>query len=422
MSSQKNEIDTKFKFMIDPTINSTIKDVLLDRGWTEIIKGNENWDVYWCDVSIVREALDSCKYGSLQRIPHFRNNYELTTKNMLYRNMKRYKKTLTQNNKINEAELCDCVPIIFELPSEYRMFIEEYRKTIGTIWIVKPSRGSKGKGIFLFQKLKDLSEWREQQKAQCEEQDRLWLIQRYIERPYLIGGRKFDLRIYVLVTSYVPLKVWVARDGFARISGSQYSLESLQDSLVHLTNTAVQITGSVSPSRQGCKWSLHKLRQFLTARHGVLVVSAIFDKVAQQIMISLASVQGAIMQSKHSFELYGYDILFDEELTSWLLEVNASPTLSPTSLEDHQLKYNMIEDIFHILNYENKLTGNEIRVGGFDLVWNDGPIYKPLMKHLKKEDEKELNCFLGCLNDREDNLRELQILKRFISRCIHDNN
>lgn len=422
MSSQKNETDTKFKFMIDPTINSTVKDVLLDRGWTEIVKGNENWDVYWCDVSIVREALDSCKYGSIQRIPHFRNNYELTTKNMLYRNMKRYKKTLTQNKKINESELCDCVPIIFELPSEYRMFIEEYRKTIGTIWIVKPARGSKGKGIFLFQKLKDLSEWREQQKAQCEEQDRLWLIQRYIERPYLIGGRKFDLRIYVLVTSYVPLKVWVARDGFARISGSQYSLESLQDSLVHLTNTAVQITGSVSPSRQGCKWSLHKLRQFLTARHGVLVVSAIFDKVAHQIMISLASVQGAIMQSKHSFELYGYDILFDEELTSWLLEVNASPTLSPTSLEDHQLKYNMIEDIFHILNYENKLTGKEIRVGGFDLVWNDGPIYKPLMKHVKNEDEKELNCFLGCLNDRDDNLRELQILKKLISRCTHDDN
>lgn len=422
MNSQKNETDTKFKFMIDPTINSTVKDVLLDRGWTEIVKGNENWDVYWCDVSIVREALDSCKYGSIQRIPHFRNNYELTTKNMLYRNMKRYKKTLTQNKKINESELCDCVPIIFELPSEYRMFIEEYRKTIGTIWIVKPSRGSKGKGIFLFQKLKDLSEWREQQKAQCEEQDRLWLIQRYIERPYLIGGRKFDLRIYVLVTSYVPLKVWVARDGFARISGSQYSLESLQDSLVHLTNTAVQITGSVSPSRQGCKWSLHKLRQFLTARHGVLVVSAIFDKVAHQIMTSLASVQGAIMQSKHSFELYGYDILFDEELTSWLLEVNASPTLSPTSLEDHQLKYNMIEDIFHILNYENKLTGKEIRVGGFDLVWNDGPIYKPLMKHVKNEDEKELNCFLGCLNDRDDNLRELQILKKLISRCTHDDN
>uniref|UniRef100_A0A1B6HDY0 Tubulin--tyrosine ligase-like protein 9 n=1 Tax=Homalodisca liturata TaxID=320908 RepID=A0A1B6HDY0_9HEMI len=419
MSASKSD---RLKFMLDPTIAVTVRDVLLARGWTEVTKEGSDgcWDVYWCDVGTTREALEMCKHGGHQRVPHFRNNSELTTKNMLFRNMKRYKRTLVQNGKTKEAELCDCLPIIFELPAEYLMFVEEYRKSPGNTWIVKPARGSKGRGIFLFQKLKDLMEWREQQRAQCEEQDRFWLIQRYIEKPYLIGGCKFDLRIFVLVTSYQPLRAWMARDGFARIAGSQYSLSSLQDNLVHLTNSALQISAAGDPCRQGCKWSIHKLRHFLTARHGASMVSATFDLMARQVVSSLCSVQSSVVQSNHSFELYGYDILLDEKLTPWLLEVNASPTLLPTSLEDYQLKYNMIEDVFNILDMEHRLTGMELRVGGFDLMWNDGPVYKPFLQNIANAKDVELNSFLGCLNDRDENLKQLQILKMLVSRCTHD--
>ncbi|KAJ6655901.1 hypothetical protein lerEdw1_004671 [Lerista edwardsae] len=78
---------------------------------------------------------------------------------------------------------------------------------------------SQGRGIFLFRKLKDVIDWRKQEpgkrlniKETCKDGVRLddqkddipvenYVAQRYIENPYLIGGRKFDLRVYVLVMS-----------------------------------------------------------------------------------------------------------------------------------------------------------------------------------------------------------------------------
>jgi tubulin polyglutamylase TTLL9 len=112
-------------------------------------------------------------------------------------------------------------------------------------------------------------------------------------------GHKFDLRIYVLVTSFNPLKVWLAREGFARLSGEQFSLERIDDTRVHLTNMSIQLkakkskfnTESMGKKKTndddnppwikfGRKWALCSLRQYLTVHHGDTVVNELLQNIA----------------------------------------------------------------------------------------------------------------------------------------------
>ena len=74
--------------------------------------------------------------------------------------------------------------------------------------------------------------------------DRIYVIQKYIERPLLINKRKFDIRVWVLVTH--ELKVFFFREGYLRTSSEIFSLDedTIDDKDVHLTNNAIQKFGA----------------------------------------------------------------------------------------------------------------------------------------------------------------------------------
>jgi len=72
-----------------------------------------------------------------------------------------------------------------------------------------------------------------------------FLHDRYIDNPLLIGSKKFDLRLYVLITSFRPLKVYLFKLGFCRFCTVKYdtSVQELDNMYVHLTNVSVQKHG-----------------------------------------------------------------------------------------------------------------------------------------------------------------------------------
>ncbi|XP_034551382.1 probable tubulin polyglutamylase TTLL9 [Notolabrus celidotus] len=391
---------------------NTIQDVLRQRpGWVEV-KDDGEWDFNWCDVGWLRENFDHSYMEEHVRINHFRNHYELTRKNLMVKNLKRYRKNLERDVGCMEASTCDFFPCTFALPSEYHLFVEEFKRSPGSTWIMKPVAKSQGKGIFLFRKLKDITDWKKDGTRSEEQKDTAqvesYVAQCYIENPYLINGRKFDLRVYVLVTSYVPLKAWLYRDGFARFSSTRFSLSTIDDKYMHLTNVAVQKTAPDYDPEKGCKWQMQQLRRYLTAKHGRETVETLFKEMDNIFVCSLQSVQKVIINDKHCFELYGYDILLDQNLKPWLIEVNASPSHTPSSQEDYEMKCRLLEDTLNVVDMEGRLTGREKRVGGYDLMWNDGPVYREDVNM----ETFGISCFtanthLGGVNDRDKQLRRL---------------
>lgn len=68
------------------------------------------------------------------------------------------------------------------------------------------------------------------------------VAQQYIANPLLLDGYKFDLRIYALVSSVDPLKIYLFDEGLARLATRQYEAPSsvnLKTANMHLTNFSV---------------------------------------------------------------------------------------------------------------------------------------------------------------------------------------
>lgn len=150
-------------------------------------------------------------------------------------------------------------------------------------------------------------------------------MQKYIANPYLVAGRKFDIRMYALVTSYMPMTCWLHRSGFCRFSSTRYSSSAatMADQTIHLTNVAIQKKSDTYDSETGGKWLLRELKLYLMSRYGTAIVDKLFYDMEQVIVQALLSVQNVMMNDKHCFELYGFDLIFDDSFKVFIIEVNA---------------------------------------------------------------------------------------------------
>lgn len=294
-------------------------------------------------------------------INHFPNHLELTRKDLMVKNIKRFRKEMEkENSPLAERDdhggfvYLDIVPLTYHLPGDYNLFQEEFKRNQEVTWIMKPTNRAQGKGIFLVNKLQQLKRWANVPKAQNFKSPNFqepYIISRYIEKPFLVGGKKFDLRMYVLVTSYRPLKVYLHTGGFARFCTEKYSqdMTELDNMMVHLTNVAIQKLGDGYNESHGGKWSIKNLRLYIEQTRGKDACEKLFEGIRNIIFISLKAVQSVIINDRHCFEVYGFDILIEDNLKPWLIEVNACPSLSTTTEVDRVLKTQVIMDTFSIV-------------------------------------------------------------------------
>jgi len=312
------------------------------------------------------------------------------------------------------AQLCDKVNMALALrllqqlwPEKFRFWpkswllpaeIEQLKAWMGkhkdkTV-IVKPADGSLGEGIFLARNASDL-ESKLLAKAQ-------WgagfaaLAQLYLPKPLLIGGLKFDVRLYAVVTSTDPLEAYLCREGLVRFCTVKYEEPSATNAgqqYMHLTNTSInkKSTGFIKaadpfdPTSTSTKRTLSTLMQQIAAQEAAAgrpfdgqklfvafeeIVAVLIQAVAPVLNVTYSRVakeatvrptakakakpkaRGRRMADPNDseeeyedsdedeeesdsdsgfhpqcFQLLGIDVLLDEKLQPWLLEVNGRPSM-----------------------------------------------------------------------------------------------
>lgn len=328
------------------------------RGWMRVPVDDPDWNIYWASVGTVKAIFNpdtGYRLSDLQLINHFPNHFELTRKDLMVKNIKRYMKEISRADSSANASgtppLKDFVPVTYLLPADYTLFVEEFRRNPNAMWIMKPTSRSQGKGIFIINKLAQIKKWSSQSRWAQMPLKEAYVISRYIENPLLVGGKKFDLRIYVLVSSYRPLRVYQYVHGFARFCNAKYTSDAtdIDNPFIHLTNVAIQKHNEDYNSKHGGKWHIADLRLYIEGAYGLDASNKLFAGMDALIIHSLKAVQNVMINDRHCFECYGYDILIDADLKPWLVEVNASPSLTTTTEADRIIKLSLLRDIYNVV-------------------------------------------------------------------------
>ena len=176
------------------------------------------------------------------------------------------------------------------------------------------------------------------------------LLQKYIEKPLLYNGRKFDTRFWVLLTH--KMEIYLFREGHLKATSFNFTLDNT-DLYVHLTNYSVQkYSDKFEIFEHGNEISLDELQKSINENYNLNIDlrKEIFPKIKNIILISLNSVKKLINKYNREkcFEIFGYDFMFDYELNPFLIEINTNPGLEISSPLIQKLVPRMIDDALRL--------------------------------------------------------------------------
>lgn len=185
-------------------------------------------------------------------------------------------------------------------------------------------------------------------------QSSTFVIQKYIERPLLINKRKFDIRIWVLLTH--DLKVHFFKEGYLRTSCEDFSLKSedVCKTFVHLTNNAVQKqSDNYGQFEDGNQMSFDDFQTYIDENYsasGINVKNDLVASMKQTVVTTFKAAENFLLKDnrRSTFELFGFDFIIDEEFKVWLIEINTNPCLEESSKLLESLIPRMVDDGFKL--------------------------------------------------------------------------
>lgn len=318
--------------------------------------------LFWVDNNVGIEFCLSLQ--PWQFVNHFPGTYAISRKVELSRSYDRAQRLF--------PNLYNFHPLSFILPTQ-NLDLQRYMRGATLkkrTFIVKPDLGAQGRGIFLVMDPEEMNGYTESA-----------IAQQYIA-PCLLEGLKFDFRIYALISSIDPLRIYIFREGMTRFCTEPYRKprpNNLSEVFRHLTNYSVnkknehfQQPSNAEHPDTGHKRSLSSV--FKELEENGHNIAALQEKIDKLIILTIMAVQPFIAHNyktgikvsdgkSRCFEILGFDVMIDKNMKPWLLEVNHSPSFLCESPFDKQLKDDVITGALRILNldpsFKKKTTAYE---------------------------------------------------------------
>ena len=187
--------------------------------------------------------------------------------------------------------------------------------------------------------------------------DNEYVAQEYVMNPYLIDEKKFDLRLYLLIKGVDVMEGYIAFEGMARFwtenykpptrsTDEQKATGDAQEILMsHLTNFTLNKASVKFVNNNDFKANDNGSKRLLSTIFKILDrqganVEEIKEEVKDISTKIVLALQPFLVNSFHSemgitgesnqncFHLFGLDILLDEDLKWWVMEINWFPSFS----------------------------------------------------------------------------------------------
>ena len=330
-------------------------------------KKNWNYNLYWdYDFPLLNIENNINKYTRIGKFPDESiNRYNI---NLLYNQLK----TIYPND-------FDYIPETYFFPEQTDIIKNKfngYKFRSNNAWII--DQLEKNENITSTNKYPELLSSLDKILSKENSKDNL-VLSKYISNPMLINHKKFEMKFFVLITGFSPLKIYIYRDGYLILGGNEYNLNetNINDKCMHITSEKNEINCSKnkyedSLFEENCNiWSFLNFERY--CKRNDINYYNIINQAKDIIIKTFISLSENIIKSSKSkslkdrnmFQLFTFDFLLDNNLKLYLIDMDKNPKLNSKHLVPIYIYDHIFSDILNIVGivpfnheYEKKTFEN----------------------------------------------------------------